>query len=87
MPRRRGPGGRAVGPHSVDLPHVRIATVERIIETYRHSRPAELETSAVLKAHEDHLAVVAVDDLAVLDDVNTPADCERLIRELNRDIY
>ncbi len=102
----------------VDLPHVRIATVERIIEAYRHARPpavvpafggrrghpvlwdealfAELETSAnatrhgaraVLKAHEDELAVVAVDDPAVLDDVNTPADYERLVRELNRDIY
>ena len=102
----------------VDLPHVRIATVERMLETYRHAHPpavvpafggrrghpviwdealfAELETSAaatrhgaraVLKAHEDHLAIVAVDDPAVLDDVNTPADYERLIRELNRDIY
>ncbi len=110
------PGGLLAWP--VDLPHVRIATVERLIEAYRHDRPpavipafggrrghpviwdqalfAELETSdaatrhgarAVLKAHEDRLAIVTVDDPAVLDDVNTPEDYERLIREWNRDVY
>ncbi len=110
------PGGVLVWP--VDLPHVRIATGERLIEAYRRGRPpavvpafggrrghpviwdealfSALETSelatrhgaaAVLKAHEDRLAIVAVDDPAVLDDVNTPEDYERLIREVNRDIY
>jgi molybdenum cofactor cytidylyltransferase len=42
---------------------------------------------AVLLAHAPELAVVAVDDPAVIDDLNTPADYERLVRELNRDIY
>ena len=32
-------------------------------------------------------APVAVDDPAVIDDLNTPEDYERLVRELNRDIY
>ncbi|SRR6266550_3051091 len=110
------PGGVLAWP--VDLPHVRIATVERLIEVYRRGRPpaavpafggrrghpviwdealfTALETSAlatrhgapaILKANEDRLAIVAVDDPAVLDDVNTPEDYERLIREVNRDIY
>jgi len=30
---------------------------------------------------------VVVDDPAVIDDLNTPEDYERLVRELNRDIY
>ena len=30
---------------------------------------------------------LARDGYTVLDDVNTPADYERLVRELNRDIY
>ena len=102
----------------VDLPHVRVATVERLLETYRRSGPiavvpsfaerrghpviwdqalfAELATSAaatrhgaraVLVAHEADLVTVAVDDPAVIDDLNTPEDYERLVRELNRDIY
>jgi hypothetical protein len=33
------------------------------------------------------LATVAVDDPAVIDDLNTPEDYERLVREVNRDIY
>jgi len=28
-----------------------------------------------------------VDDPAVIDDLNTPEDYERLVREVNRDIY
>src|SRR2546425_2245543 len=102
----------------VDLPHVRVATLERLLEAHRRSRaPAvvpsfaerrghpviwdqalfsELATSAaatrhgaraVLAAHERDLVTVAVDDPAVIDDLNTPEDYERLIRELNRDIY
>jgi len=41
----------------------------------------------VLAAHERDLVTVAVDDPAVIDDLNTPEDYERLIREVNRDIY
>jgi molybdenum cofactor cytidylyltransferase len=101
----------------VDLPHVRVATVERLLEAYRHGgAPAvvpsfaerrghpvvwdrslftELETSeaatrhgalAVLQA-QPRLATVAVDDPAVIDDLNTPEDYERLVRAMNRDIY
>ena len=56
----------------------------------------ELETSdaatrhgarAVLSAHEAELVAVAVDDPAVIDDLNTPEDYERLIRAVNRDAY
>jgi len=102
----------------VDLPHVRLATVERLIEAYRRAGgpavvPAfaerrgqpviwdaslfeEVETSeaatrhgarAVLRAHQSELRTVTVDDPAVLDDLNTPRDYERLVREVNRDIY
>jgi molybdenum cofactor cytidylyltransferase len=102
----------------VDLPHVRVTTVERLIETFRRDpAPAvvptfaerrghpvlwgaglfeELLTSeaatrhgarAVLHAHADEIGPVAVDDPAVIDDLNTPEDYERLVRELNRDIY
>ncbi|OLC68568.1 MAG: hypothetical protein AUH78_25810 [Gemmatimonadetes bacterium 13_1_40CM_4_69_8] len=42
---------------------------------------------AVLHAHRFELRTVTVDDPAVLDDLNTPEDYERLVRELNRDIY
>ena len=102
----------------VDLPHVRVTTVERLIETFRRQpAPAvvptfaerrghpvlwgaalfeELLTSAaatrhgargVLHAHAAEIAPVAVDDPAVIDDLNTPEDYERLVREVNRDIY
>src|SRR6266705_471113 len=56
----------------------------------------ELETSdaatrhggrAVLSGHEAELTLVAVDDPAVIDDLNTPEVYERLVREINRDIY
>jgi molybdenum cofactor cytidylyltransferase len=102
----------------VDLPHVRLATLERLPEAYRRSgaravlptfaerrgQPViwdqalfdELETSAaatrdgaeaVLDRHQAHIVSVAVDDPAVIDDLNTPEDYERLVREVNRDIY
>ena len=102
----------------VDLPHVRITTVERLIESFQRSGApavvpsfgeqrghpviwdaslfAELESSetasrhgarAVLHAHAVDLAQVPVDDPAVIDDINTPEDYERLVREMNRDIY
>ena len=102
----------------VDLPHVRVATIERMLERYRLApAPAvvpsfaerrghpvlwdralfqELSGSpvatrhgarAVLLAHEAELAMVPVDDPAVIDDLNTPEDYERLVREVNRGIY
>lgn len=102
----------------VDLPHVRVTTVERLVETFRRTAApvvapafgrrrghpviwdasvfAELESSdaatrhgarAVLHAHAGRAAVVAVDDPAVVDDLNTPQDYERLVREVNRDAY
>jgi molybdenum cofactor cytidylyltransferase len=102
----------------VDLPHVHLATVERLVEAYRRrhgpvtlptfagrrghpaiwdqSLFAELRESgaatregarAVLNAHLDQAVRVPVDDPAVTDFINTPADYERLIREINRDAY
>jgi CTP:molybdopterin cytidylyltransferase MocA len=110
------PGAVLVWP--VDLPHVRITTVERLLETWRRgSSPItvpsfgerrghpvlwdarmfeELETSAaatregaraLLHSHAHEVTTVAVDDPAVIDDLNTPEDYERLVREINRDIY
>jgi CTP:molybdopterin cytidylyltransferase MocA len=110
------PGAILVWP--VDLPHVRIATVERLIEAHERGHPKavvpvfgerrghpviwdealfpQLESSAaatregaraVLHAHAGAVAQVAVDDPAVIDFINTPADYERLIREINRDAY
>jgi molybdenum cofactor cytidylyltransferase len=102
----------------VDLPHVRVSTVERVIEAYRRDpgqvvvptfaerrgHPviwgsglfAELLENeaatregarAVLHDHEGQVVSVPVDDPAVIDQVNTPGDYERLVREWNRDIY
>ncbi len=102
----------------VDLPHVRVTTVERLLEAFRRvPAPAvvptfaerrghpvlwraglfeELLTSdaatqhgarAVLHAHAAEVATVTVDDPAVIDDLNTPEDYERLVREINRDAY
>jgi CTP:molybdopterin cytidylyltransferase MocA len=42
---------------------------------------------AVLHKHEREVVSVSVDDPAVIDQVNTPEDYERLVREWNRDIY
>lgn len=102
----------------VDLPHVRVATVERLIETHRRTgAPAVVPTfgerrghpviwgsalfgelgespaatregaRAVLHKHVAEVVSVPVDDPAVIDEVNTPDDYERLVREWNRDIY
>jgi CTP:molybdopterin cytidylyltransferase MocA len=99
----------------VDVPHARLDTVERLIETYERTRAPvvvpsfggrrghpviwdasqfhELETSAaatregaraVLRAAGDQAVTVAVDDPAVVDDIDTPEDYERLIRDINR---
>ena len=102
----------------VDLPHVRVSTVERVIEAYRRdsgqvvvptfaerrghpviwgstlfaelleNKTATREGArAVLHDHEAQVVSVPVDDPAVIDQVNTPEDYERLVREWNRDIY
>jgi molybdenum cofactor cytidylyltransferase len=102
----------------VDLPHVRVTTVERILETHRRTGAAavlptfaerrghpviwrsalfgELLESpeatrqgarAVLHSHDKEVVAVPVDDPAVIDELNTPEDYERLVREWNRDIY
>jgi molybdenum cofactor cytidylyltransferase len=102
----------------VDLPHVRVTTVERVLEAHRRAgAPAVVPTfgekrghpviwgaalfdellesktatrdgaRAVLHAHEQDVISVPVDDPAVIDQVNTPEDYERLVREWNRDIY
>ena len=102
----------------VDLPHVRVSTVERVLEAHRRSSaPSVVPTfgerrghpviwgsalfgelmeskaatregaRAVLHAHEKEVVSVPVDDPAVIDEVNTPEDYERLVREWNRDIY
>ena len=102
----------------VDIPHVRITTIERLIETHerlrapvvvpvfgaRRGHPVvwdasmfpELATSAaagrdgaraILHSLGESVAHVAVDDPAVIDDIDTPQDYERLIREINRDAF
>jgi molybdenum cofactor cytidylyltransferase len=102
----------------VDLPHVHVSTVERLVEAYRRHQSLvtvptfagrrghpviwdrrlfeELRISeaatrdgarAVLHAHMADVYAVPVDDPAVTDFINTPADYERLIREINRDAY
>jgi molybdenum cofactor cytidylyltransferase len=102
----------------VDLPHVRVTTVERMLEVHRRmgakvvvpalaehkGHPviwgsamfAELLESpdatregarAVLHKHQREVVSVPVDDPAVIDELNTPEDYERLVREWNRDIY
>ena len=102
----------------VDLPHVRVTTVDRVMEAHRRAKaPAVIPTfgerrghpviwgaalfrelmenpaatregaRAVLHDHEREVVSVPVDDPAVIDQVNTPEDYERLVREWNRDIY
>jgi molybdenum cofactor cytidylyltransferase len=102
----------------VDLPHVRVTTVERVVEAQRRTKaPIVVPTFAerrghpviwgaglfrelledpeattagarvVLHRHEREVAAVPVDDPAIVDQVNTPEDYERLVREWNRDIY
>lgn len=110
------PTGALVWP--VDLPHVRVDTVERLLDVFRRNGPlaavprfgtrrghpiiwgsaafGELEQSeaarrdgarVVLRAHQADIKEVPVDDPAVIDDLNTPEDYERLVREINRDAY
>ena len=110
------PSGVLVWP--VDLPHVTVTTIERVLEAHRRTKGQvviptfgerrghpviwgsglfdELLNSpeatregarAVLHKHETAIVAVPVDDPAVIDQVNTPEDYERLVREWNRDIY
>jgi CTP:molybdopterin cytidylyltransferase MocA len=102
----------------VDFPHVRITTVERLMDMHerthapavvpvfagRRGHPVvwsestfdEIESSdaatrwgarAILRAHQDAVQQVSVDDPAVVDEVNTPKDYERLVRRINRDLF
>jgi CTP:molybdopterin cytidylyltransferase MocA len=102
----------------VDLPHVRVTTIERLLEANRRttgsivlpllgerrghpviwgsalfeellqSSAASREGArAVLHSHARDIVTVPVDDPAVIDQINTPDDYERLVREWNRDIY
>jgi len=102
----------------VDIPHVRLTTVERLIDTaertlapvvvptfgdrrghpviwsealFSELRESEAATRdgarAVLRGHSGEITHVAVDDPAVIDDIDTPEDYERLIREINRDAF
>lgn len=102
----------------VDLPHVRVTTVERILEAHRRTGSAAVVPTfgerrghpviwgsalfgdlledpdatregarAVLRKHLRQVMSVPVDDPAVIDELNTPEDYERLVREWNRDIY
>src|SRR2546427_6093138 len=67
--------------HPVIWDHVLFAELDSSSDATRHG------ARAVLHAHEDWIHSVSADDPAVIDDLNTPADYERLVREVNRDIY
>jgi molybdenum cofactor cytidylyltransferase len=114
----------------VGLPHVRVRTIERLLEAYRRTRApavvprfgarrgapviwdqvlfAELAEAraraaaggeaggaagaggagaAVLDRHASEVISISVDDPAVIDELETPEDYERLIRQINRDLY
>ncbi|HKA58945.1 MAG TPA: nucleotidyltransferase family protein [Gemmatimonadales bacterium] len=102
----------------VDLPHVRVTTIDRLLEAHRRTNgsivlpllggkrghpviwgsplfeelvqsPAATRNGAraILRQHEREIVAVSVDDPAVIDQINTPEDYERLVREWNRDIY
>jgi CTP:molybdopterin cytidylyltransferase MocA len=61
---------------------------QRLFEELRTSDTATRDGArAVVHAHADEVQQVPVDDPAVTDFINTPADYERLIREINRDAY
>jgi CTP:molybdopterin cytidylyltransferase MocA len=103
----------------VGLPHVRVGTIERLLEVYRRTRApavvprfgaqrgepviwdqalfaelaearaggAEGAGAAVLDRHASELISLSVDDPAVIDEIATPEDYERLVRQINRDLY
>jgi PII-like signaling protein len=41
----------------------------------------------VLDRHASELISLSVDDPAVIDGIETPEDYERLVRQINRDLY
>src|SRR6266849_8839151 len=105
----------------VGLPHVRVDTIERLLDMYRRTRApavvprfaarcgepviwdqalfAELAgaratdapgggaEAAVLERHAGEFVALNVDDPAVIDELETPEDYERLVRQINRDLY
>ncbi len=105
----------------VGLPHVRVATIERLLEAYRRTHaPAVVPRfarrrgepviwdqalfpelagaldptagaggagAAVLDRHAGEIVWLSVDDPAVIDELETPEDYERLVRQINRDLY
>ena len=114
----------------VGLPHVRVGTIERLLEAYRRTRPpavvprfagrsgepviwdqrlfAELAegratsgpgagaggaggggggSAALLERYAGEIVSVSVDDPAVIDELESPEDYERLVRAINRDLY
>jgi molybdenum cofactor cytidylyltransferase len=48
---------------------------------------ARVGARAVARAHPDASQVIPVDDPAVVDALDTPEDYERLVRNVNRDLY
>jgi CTP:molybdopterin cytidylyltransferase MocA len=105
----------------VGLPHVRVDTIERLLEVYRRTgapavvprfaarygepviwgqalfaelagaratdAPGGGAEAAVLERHAGEVVALNVDDPAVIDELETPADYERLVRHVNRDLY
>jgi molybdenum cofactor cytidylyltransferase len=95
----------------VDLPHVKIATIQALIQATRAGQPeivvplfggrrghpvffskttfpellaapADQGARAVVKRLPDRVVEIAVDDAAVTDAINTPADYQRLLKSL-----
>jgi CTP:molybdopterin cytidylyltransferase MocA len=114
----------------VGLPHVRVETIERLLDAYRRTRApavvprfgarrgepviwdrvlfaelaeawatdaaggvaggaggARAARAAVLDRHAHEVVSLSVDDPAVIDELETPEDYERLVRQINRDLY
>src|SRR5438876_217103 len=70
-----------------DAPRILPAIAGHDCIIVENPEPARAGARSVLHKHEKELVTVAVDDPAVIDEVNTPEDYERLVREWNRDIY
>jgi CTP:molybdopterin cytidylyltransferase MocA len=48
---------------------------------------ARTARAAVLDRHAHEVVSLSVDDPAVIDELETPEDYERLVRQINRDLY
>jgi molybdenum cofactor cytidylyltransferase len=84
----RRSGGPAVLPTFADRRGHPVIWDQRLFPELETSEAATRHGArAVLALHESELITVTVDDPAVIDDVNTPEDYERLVRAINRDIY